>query len=132
MSRRFLPWALGFAVLCPLAVLAQAPPNPTPPVAPAVPGAPADTMPAPKKHNRVAGKISATDAAAKTITLTHGKKSVVVSVPDTAKIFKTGDPKGQPSGTFADLTVDTPVTVNTDGDAATPTAKTIHIHTPKP
>lgn len=130
MLRRFLPFALTMTLFCPLAGFAQTPANPTPPVAPAVPGAPAAT-PAPAKRPHVNGKISAVDAAAKTITLTHGKKSVVVSVPDTAKIYKVGDAKGQPTGAFADLTVDTRVSVATEGDEAAPTAKNIHLRAPK-
>ena len=126
MLRRFLPLALTLTLLCPLATFAQMPP--------AVPAPPVSTDPAapmPEKHNRVGGKISAVDAAAKTITLTHGKKTVVVSVPDTAKIYKIGDAKGQPTGSFADLTVDTPVSVSTNGDETTPTAKSVHIRAPK-
>ena len=131
MLRRFVPLALAVSVLCPLTAFAQTPANPTPPVAPAVPGAPAAT-PAPPKHPHVGGKISAVDAAAKTITLTHGKKTVIVSVPDTAKIYKPGDAKGQPTGTFADLTVDTRVNVATDGgDETAPVAKSVHIRAPK-
>lgn len=129
MLRRFLPLALTMTLFCPLSTFAQTPTNPTLPVAPAVPGAPS-TAPAPK-HNRVGGKISAVDAAAKTITLTHGKKTIVVSVPDTAKIYKTGDAKGQPTGTFADLTVDTRVSVATEGDETAPIAKNIHLRAPK-
>ena len=128
MLRRLLPLALTMTLFCPLAAFAQTPTNPTPPIAPAVPGAPAAT-PAKKPH--VNGKISAVDAAAKTITLTHGKKTVVVSVPSAAKIYKIGDAKGQPTGTFADLTVDTRVSVATEGDEAAPIAKNIHIRAPK-
>ena len=130
MMRRLLPFALTMTLFCPLAAFAQTPINPTPPVAPAVPGAPAAT-PAPAKRPHVSGKISAVDAAAKTITLTHGKKTVVVSVPDAAKIYKTGDAKGQPTGTFADLTVDTRVSVATEGDETAPVAKNIHLRAPK-
>lgn len=130
MLRRFLPLALTMTLFCPLAASAQTPTNPTPPVAPAVPSAPAATA-APAKRPHVNGKISAVDAAAKTITLTHGKKSVVVSVPDTTKIYKIGDAKGQPTGTFADLTLDTRVSVATEGDEAAPVAKSIHLRAPK-
>ncbi len=127
MHRRLLPFALTLSVFCPLAALAQTPPAvPAPPPAAADPAAP----PATKKPH-VNGRISAVDAAAKTITVTHGKKTVVVSVPDTAKIYKAGDAKGQPTGTFADLTVDTRVTVATSGDETAPTAKNIHIRAPK-
>lgn len=126
MLRRFMPFALTMTLFCPLAAFAQ-----TPPAAPAPPAATDPATPMPKKHNRVGGKISAVDAAAKTITLTHGKKTIVVSVPDGAKIYKADDVKGQPTGTFADLTLDTPVSVNTNGDEATPVAKNVHIRKPK-
>lgn len=124
MLRRFLPLVLTLTLLCPLAAFAQ-----TPPAAPPATADPA-TPPAAKKPH-VSGKISAVDAAAKTITLTHGKKTVVVSVPDTAKIYKPGDAKGQPTGTFADLAVDTRVSVATEGDETAPVAKNIHIRAPK-
>ncbi len=126
MLRRLLPFAL-IAALCPSA-FAQAPTDPTPPVVSA-PGDP--TAPAPKPHNHVGGKVSAVDAAAKTITLTHGKKTVVLSVPDGTKIYKVGDAKGQPTGTFADLVVDTRINANTNGDETAPVAKNIHIRAPK-
>ncbi len=132
----FLPFALTAVLLCPVASFAQAPTDPTPPVAPAVtpapatPAAPGDT-PAPKKRNRVNGKISSIDAAAKTITLTHGKKTTVLSVPDGTKIYKATDAKGQPTGTFADLTIDTPITAATNGDEDAPVAKNVHIRAPK-
>lgn len=126
MHRRFLPLALTATLFCPLAAFAQ-----TPPAAPVPPAAADPAAPMPTKKPHVNGKISAIDAAAKTITLTHGKKTVVVSVPDTAKIYKPGDAKGQPTGTFADLTVDTRVSVATEGDEAAPTAKNIHIRAPK-
>ena len=129
MLRRLLPFAL-IAALCPSA-FAQAPTDPTPPIASA-PGAPADpAAPAPKNKNHVAGKISAVDAAAKTITLTHGKKTVVLSVPDGTKIYKAGDAKGQPTGAFADLAVDTRISASTNGDETAPVAKNIHIRAPK-
>ncbi len=130
MHRRLLSFALTLAVFCPLAAFAQ-----TPPPAPAVPSPAAppstDPVPAVKKHPHVNGKISAVDAAAKTITLSHGRKTIVVSVPDTAKIYKPSDAKGQPTGTFADLTVDTRVNVNTAGDETAPVAKSVHIRAPK-
>ncbi len=126
MLRRLLPLALTMTLFCPLAAFAQ-----TPPAAPALPAAADPATPAPAKRPRVNGKISAVDAAAKTITLTRGKKTVVVSVPDTTKIYKAGDAKGQPTGTFADLTIDTRVSVATDGDETAPTAKNIHIRAPK-
>ena len=131
----FLP--LVTAVLfCPMTSFAQVPADPTPPVAPAVtpapatPAAPGDT-PAPKKRNRVNGKISSIDAVAKTVTLMHGKKTTVLSVPDGTKIYKIGDAKGQPTGTFADLTIDTPIAAATNGDEDAPVAKNIHIRAPK-
>ncbi len=136
MLRRLLPLALTAALFCPTTSFAQTPANPTPPVAPAAtpapaaPAAPGDT-PAPKKRNRVGGKITSIDAAAKTITLTQGKKTTVLSVPDGAKIYKADDAKGQPTGTFADLTVDTRITAATNGDETTPVAKNIHIRAPK-
>ena len=139
MLRRLLPFALTAALLCPLGAFAQTPTDPTPPIAPSVPApavtptpaTPPDAMPAPKKRSHVGGKISAVDAAAKTVTLKHGKKTVVLSVPDTAKIYKPGDAKGQPTGTFADLTLDTPITAATNGDEAAPVAKNVHIRVPK-
>lgn len=127
MNRRLLPLALTLTLFGPLAAFAQ-----TPPVAQTSPAATDPATPHAAKHNHVGGKISAVDAAAKTITLTHGKKkTTVVSVPDTAKIYKVGDAKGQPTGTFADLTVDTRVNVATEGDETAPTAKSIHIRAPK-
>ena len=126
MYRRLLPFALTLAVFCPVAAFAQ-----TPPAVPAPPAATTPAAPPAAKKPHLNGKISAVDAAAKTITLTHGKKTTVVSVPDTAKIYKVGDAKGQPTGTFADLTVDTRVSVATEGDEATPTAKNVHIRAPK-
>ena len=126
MLRRLLPLALTMTLFCPLAAFAQ-----TPPAASVPPAAADPATPAPAKKPRVNGKISAVDAAAKTITLTRGKKTTVVSVPDTTKIYKAGDAKGQPTGTFADLTVDTRVNIATEGDEAAPTAKNIHIRAAK-
>ncbi len=136
MLRRLLPFALTAALFCPMTAFAQTPADPTPPIASAAPTAPAPPtapgdVPAPKKHNHVGGKISAVDAAAKTITLTHGKKTVVLSVPDGTKIYKIGDAKGQPTGTFADLVVDTRINATTNGDETAPVAKNIHIRAPK-
>lgn len=128
MLRRLLPFALTAALLCPISAFAQTPTDPTPPISSA-PGAPAD--PTPKNHNHVAGKISAVDAAAKSITLTHGKKTVVLSVPDGTKIYKVGDAKGQPTGTFVDLALDTRINASTNGDETAPVAKNIHIRAPK-
>lgn len=123
MLRRFLPFALTAALLCPLAAFAQTPTDPTPPIAPAAP--------LPKHHPHVGGKISAVDAAAKTVTLTHGKKTILLLVPDGTKIYKIGDVKGQPTGTFADLTVNTLIHAQTTGDEESPVAKVIHLHAPK-
>jgi Cu/Ag efflux protein CusF len=136
MLRRLLPLALTAVLFCPMAAFAQTPTDQTLPVAPAVTPAPAapavpGDAPAPKKHNHVGGKISSVDAAAKTITLTHGKKTTVLSVPDGTKIYKVGDAKGQPTGTFADLTLDTRINAATNGDETSPVAKNIHIRAPK-
>ena len=130
MLRRFLPLALTAVLLCPSA-FAQTPMDPTPPVAPAAPGAPADPSATPKPHNRINGKISSVDAAAKTVTLMRGKKTTVLSVPDGTKIFKAGETKGQNSGTFADLVLDTRITATFTGDETAPVAKAIHIRAPK-
>ena len=131
MLQRFLPLVLTAAFFYPFSVFAQAPTDPTPPIASA-PGAPVDpAAPAPKNKNHIAGKISAVDAAAKTITLTHGKKTVVLSVPDGTKIYKVGDAKGQPTGTFADFAVDMRVSASTNGDEDAPVAKNVHIRAPK-
>jgi len=130
MLRRLLPLALALTI-CPLTAFAQTPPAAqTPPVVQAPPAS-TDPSVAPAKHPHLGGKISAVDAAAKTITLVHHKKAVVVSIPDTAKIYKIGDTKGQPTGTFADLTVDAQVSVSTKGDEATPVAKSVHLRAPK-
>lgn len=136
MLRRLLPFALTAALLCPLGAYAQKPASPTPPIAPApavtpAPANPAADAAAPRKRSRVNGKISSVDAAAKTVTLKRGEKTVVLSVPDGTKIFKPGDAKGQPTGTFADLTLDTPITAATNGDDAAPVAKNVHIRAPK-
>lgn len=133
MLRRLLPFALTAALLCPISAFAQTPTDPTPPVAPAVQAAPTDpaAKPAPKARTRVSGKISSVDATAKTVTLTHGKKSVVLSVPDGTKIYKVGDAKGSPTGTFADLVIDTSITSTFTGEETAPVAKAIHIRVPK-
>lgn len=124
MLRRFYPFALSLSLLCPLAAPAQTP---------AVPSvtAPGTSAPTPQKHPHIAGKISAVDAVARTVTLKHGPKITVLSVPDTARIYKPGDEKGQPTGTFADLVVDTRITAAIDGESDAPIAKTIHIRLPK-
>ena len=124
MLRRLLPLVLALTI-CPLTAFAQ-----TPPAAQAPPAS-ADPSVAPAKHPHLGGKISAVDAAAKTITLVHHKKAVVVSVPDTAKIYKIGDAKGQPTGTFSDLVVDTRVNIATNGDETAPVAKSVHLRAPK-
>ncbi|MGI4791778.1 MAG: hypothetical protein ACRYFS_23395 [Janthinobacterium lividum] len=131
MLRRLLPLALTAALFCPITTFAQTVPAPTVPAAPIVTPDPAAAAPAPKNADRVGGKISAIDAAAKTITLSHGKKTVTLSVPDGTKIYKVGDAKGQPTGTFADLVLDTRISAMTNGDATTPVAKTVHIRAPK-
>ncbi len=125
MTRRLLPIALTLTLLSPFAAAQTAP------ASPAAPADPSAAAPAPKKRDHVGGKISAVDAAAKTVTLTHKKKTVVLSVPDTAKIYKPGDAKGAPTGAFTDLTVDTMISAATDGSADAPTAKTVHIRAPK-
>ena len=137
MLRRLLPLALTAALFCPLGAFAQKAADPTPPIAPAAPAVtpaptdPAADAPAPKKRPHVGGKISAIDAAAKTVTLKRGKKTVVLSVPDGTKIYKPGDAKGQPTGTFAALTLDTRINAMTNGDDTAPVAKNIHIRAPK-
>ena len=121
MLRSFLPLALATALLCPLAASAQTPP--------AAPAAPALTIPAHKPH--VNGKISVIDAAAKTVTLMHGQKMITLSVPDGTKIYKIGDAKRTPTGTFADLLIDTPISARTNGDETALVAQEIHIRAPK-
>ena len=129
MLRRLLPLALTASLLCPITTFAQTTPAPTAPAAPITTRDPA--TPAPKNADRVGGKISVIDATAKTITLSHGKKTVILSVPDGTKIYKVGDAKGQPTGTFADLVLDTRISAMTNGDATAPVAKTVHIRAPK-
>ncbi len=130
MLRRLLPFALTAALLCPMTAFAQAPAVQPPTAAPVNP-----IIPLPKKHSHVGGKISAVDAVAKTITLTHGKKNdqttLILSVPDGTKIYKVGDAKGMPTGTFTDLTLDTRINAAVYGDEIISVAKTIHIHAPK-
>ena len=82
MLRQFIPLTLAAVLLAPLAASAQAP-APTTPPAPAAPATP--------NPNRMNGKITSVDAAAKTITVTVRKMPTVLSVPDGTKIFKVGD-----------------------------------------
>ena len=142
MVRRLLPFAVTAVLLCPTTLLcpinvfAQTPPAapvaPAPPAAPAPPStSPDPTAPTPAKKPHVNGKITAVDAAAKTITLNRGKRTVVLSVPDTTKIYKIGDEKGSPTGTFADLVIDTRINAAIEGASDAPVAKTIHIRAPK-
>ena len=125
MLRQLIPLSLAAALLAPLAASAQVPaPAPAAPVAPAAPMAP-------RNANRVNGKITAVDAAAKTVTLTRHKKTTTLSVPDGTKIYKVGDTRKNPTGTFADLTVDAHITARTDGDADKPVASEVHLQAPK-
>lgn len=125
MLRQLIPLSLAAALLAPLAASAQVPaPAPAAPVAPAAPMAP-------RNANRVNGKITAVDAAAKTVTLTRHKKTTTLSVPDGTKIYKVGDTRKNPTGTFADLTVDAHITARTDGDADKPVASEVHLQVPK-
>ena len=128
MLRHLLTLAVAATLLAPLTSFAEdAPVVPTTPAAPTAPAAPAT----PKKHDHIGGKISAVDATAKTITLSHHKKITVVTVASDAKIYKIGDAKRTPTGTFADLTVDALVTAHITGDVAAPTATEIHLRAPK-
>lgn len=117
------PLTLAAALLAPLAASAQASSTPAAPAAPSAPMAP-------KNANRVNGKITAVDAAAKTVTLSHHKKTITLSVPDGAKIFKIGE-RRNPSGTFADLTVGARIMARTNGDADKPVATQVHFQAPK-
>lgn len=128
MLRHFLILAVAATLLAPLAASAEdAPVVPATPAAPTAPAAPAT----PKKHDHIGGKISAVDATAKTITLTHHKKDTVITVATDAKIYKIGDAKGSPTGTFADLTVGAQVNAHITGDEAAPTATVVHLRAPK-
>ena len=128
MLRHLLTLAVAATLLAPLTSFAED--APVVPVAPAAPTAPAAPV-APKKHDHLGGKISAVDATAKTITLTHHKKITVVMVAADAKIYKIGDAKGSPTGTFADLTVDALVSTHITGDETAPTATEVHLRAPK-
>jgi len=128
MLRQLITLTLAAALLAPLAASAQTPTLPTP-TAPATPAAPA----VPRNANRVNGKITSVDATAKTITVGHGKKgkkTTTLSVPNGTKIYKIGE-RRNPSGTFADLTVDALITANTNGDMDNPVATQVHLRAPK-
>ena len=128
MLRHLLTLAVAATLLAPLTSFAED--APVVPVTPAAPTAPAAPV-APKKHDHIGGKISAVDSAAKTITLTHHKKDTVVTLASDAKIYKIGDAKGEPTGTFADLTVGALVNAHITGDVAAPTATEVHLRAPK-
>ncbi len=117
---KMLPLTLAATLLAPLAASAQ-----TPAPTPAVPAAPA--TPAARNANRLNGKITAVDATAKTITIKARKVATVLSVPDGTKIFKIGDGRKTPTGTFADLTVDARIAARTNGSADKPVATEIHL-----
>ena len=125
MLRHLLTLAVAATLLAPLTSFAEGAP-----VVPATPATPAAPV-APKKHDHLGGKISAVDATAKTITLTHHKKITVVTVAADAKIYKIGDAKGSPTGTFADLTVGALVNTHITGDETAPTATEVHLRAPK-
>lgn len=125
MLRLFLPLTIAATLLAPLAVLAE-----DAPAAPATPAAP--TAPMHKNNNRVGGTIASVDAAAKTVTLTHHNKSVVLSVPDGTKIYKIGERgKNGATGTWADLTVGAMISASITGDEAAPVAKEVHLRAPR-
>ncbi len=125
MLRHFLTLTVAAALLAPLAASADTPAAPATPAAPTAPAAP-------KPNNRMGGTISAVDAVKKTLTLTHHKKEMTVSVADDAKIYKAGERgKNGATGTWADLTVGTRVNVHTNGDETAPVANEVHIQAPK-
>ncbi len=127
MLRSLLPLALASVLFSPIAASAQAP-APMPPAAPAAPAVP---MPM-KKHDRMNGKISSVDAAARTITLVTRKKTTVLTLTSDAKIYKPGDKRKSPSGAFSDLLIDTPISAHVvDPDSATLTADEVRIRAPK-
>lgn len=127
MLRSLMPLALATALLCPIAASAQAP-APAPPAAPAAPAAPV----AAKKRDRMNGKISSVDAAARTVTIVTKKKTTVLTLTSDAKIFKLGDKRKSPTGAFSDLLVDTPISAHVvDPDATTLTADEVRIRMPK-
>ena len=123
MLRQLIPLTLAAALLAPLAASAQTAPPPAPPAAPAAPAAPAPA----RNANRLNGKITTVDAAAKTVTIRSHRMPVTVSVPDGVKIYKIGETKGGATGTFADLTVGAHIAVRTNGDADKPVATEVHI-----
>lgn len=125
MLRHFLPLALAAALLAPLAASAQT--APTAPATPTAPTAPA----APKPHNHVHGKITAVDADKKTVAISHHHKDTTLTLTSDVKIYKVGDVKGNPTGTFADLTVGTMINAHVTGDETAPTANEIHVRAPK-
>lgn len=120
MTRRLIPFALTLALFAPLAASAQTPAAPTP-----------DAAAAPKKHDHVHGKITAANAAAKTVTLFRKRGSVTLTLADDAKIYKVGDKRKNPTGTFADLLIDTEINAKITGDPDAPTATEVHIRAPK-
>lgn len=122
MTRRLIPFALTLALFAPLAATAQTPP---------VPGPAPDTAAAPKKNDHVHGKITAADAAARTVTLFRKKGSITLTLASDAKIFKVGDKRKNPTGTFADLLIDTQINAKIIGDPNAPTATEVHIRAPK-
>ncbi len=122
MTRRLIPFALTLALFAPLAGAAQTPP---------VPGPAPDVTAAPKKHDHVHGKITAVNAAAKTVTLSRKKGSITLTLADDAKIYKAGDKRKDPTGTFADLLIDTEINAKITGDPEAPTATEVHIRAPK-
>lgn len=125
MLRQLIPLTLAAALLAPLAASAQT--SVPPPAAPAAPTAPLS----PRNANHVSGKIMSVDATAKTVTISHHKKSITLSVPDSAKIFKIGDTRKNPTGTFADLTVDAHIAARTNGDADKLVATQVRLQAPK-
>jgi len=129
MLRQLLTLTVAAALFSPLAASAQAPATPATPAVPATPAAP--TAPAtPKNRNRVNGKITSIDAAAKTVTLSRRKKMITLSVPEGTKIFKIGE-RRKPSGTFGDLAVDSSIRAQTNGDVNSPVATEVHLQAPK-
>ncbi len=127
MLRSLLPLALASVLFSPLPASAQIPPATTP----ASPTAPAAPTPA-KKRDRMNGKISTVDAAARTITLVTKKKTLVLTLTSDAKIYKPGDKRSSPTGAFSDLLVDTAVSAHVvDPEAATLTADEVRIRAPK-
>ena len=122
MLRHLIPLTLAAVLLAPLGATAQI----TPPAAPAAPPAPA-----PLNTNHLNGKITSVDAVAKTVTVTVHRKPTTLSVPDGTKIYKIGDTRKNPTGTFADLTVNARITSRTNGDADKPVATEIHLRAAK-